>query len=65
MKVKDVIEFLSHCNPEAIVLSEDLNGYNHELEELDSGECFHLDEKSSMLMSVDCVYAFFKEKYYK
>lgn len=65
MKVKDVIEFLSKCNPNAEFISEDLNGYNHVLDELDSGSCIHLDKESGMLMSVDCVYAFFKDEYFK
>lgn len=34
MKVKDVIEFLSKCNPNAEFISEDHNGYNHALDVL-------------------------------
>ena len=65
MKVKDVIEFLSKCNPNAEFISEDRDGNNHALDELDSGACFHLDEESGMLMTIDCVYAIFKEERFK
>ena len=65
MKVKDVIEFLSKCNPNAEFISEDHNGYNHALDELYFGRCISSDKESGIPVSSDCVYAVFKDEYFK
>ena len=65
MKVKDVIEFLSKCNPNAEFISEDHNGYNHALDELYFGRCISSDKESGMPVSSDCVYAVFKDESFK
>ena len=65
MKVKDVIEFLSKCNPNAEFISEDHNGCNHALDELYFGRCIYYDKESDMPVSSDCVYAAFKDEYIK
>jgi hypothetical protein len=65
MKVRDVIDFLSSCNPDAEVICEDNDGYSHQLYELDSGEFFHLDDDRNMLITIDCVYTFFRQERFK
>ena len=65
MKVKDAIEFLSKCNPNAEFISEDHNGYNHALDELYFGRCIYYDKESNMSVSSDCVYAVFKDERFK
>ena len=65
MKVKDVIEFLSNCNPDADFLYEDEDGNDYELDELCSGNFTHFDDKTDLRISTDCVYAFFKDNIFR
>lgn len=65
MKVKELVEFLSHCDKDAEFLYEDNNGNTHQIDELDADNILHLDLQLNKMVAIPCVHVFFKDEFFK